>query len=177
MTSTRGLNACHSPPLDHVPLVSLDVDLEEVDRHVAQRQRDLRERGHRHRDGGGYDAQGGRESLVEFVVAGREARVAPLVEGHTAHRGADGHVEVGVAGSLLDKLAVEAGDRLDVHARPALVVEVLGHRVDDGVVAADVDVAAPLDHVEHAVKDHILEVLCVGDHAALRMMRPIDVEA
>ena len=76
-----------------------------------------------------------------------------------------------------DELVVKPGYRLDVHARPSPVVEVLRDRVDLGIVRPDVDVPAVLDGVEHPVEDDVLEILRVRDHAAFRMMRPIEVEA
>ena len=172
----------------------LDVDLEKLN--VARRQLtgDLGERRHWHCAGGPLEAELGHGLGIEGFDVGREAGIAPLVELDAAGVRAADHVEIPVAGPLLHELLVEPDHRLDVHSRPAPVIEVFGDRVDDRIVAADIHIPALITGVEDPLEDHVFEVLGIGDHgagqflgggvqggrgvqAALRMTRAIDVEA
>ena len=92
------------PPVvaeEHVPLGTLDVDLEKLDLARRQLPGDLGQGGHRHGVGGPLEAEARHGLGVEGLDVGREAGVAPLVELDAADRRAADDVEIPVAGPLL----------------------------------------------------------------------------
>src|SRR5262249_20933642 len=74
-------------------------------------------------------------------------------------------VEVDVARPAVPEFAERRGVRLDVDPAPAAVVEVLRDRVIDGVERAHVDIEPGRLPGEGALKEDVLEVVGVGDHA------------
>jgi hypothetical protein len=153
--------------LDDLVLEALDVDLEEVDRSVGGvLVEDGGQRGDRHVDGVHGHVLGPvlrRQALVERGQAGV---VDDVVELQVAGLEAHGRPEVDVAGPVGGDLLGQVGEGLDVDPAPAGLVEVLGDRVDDRVVGADVDVEAlvGVDRRQGPPEDDVLRVLCVREH-------------
>jgi hypothetical protein len=168
----RGLDQDHpgakSPeirPREHLPLVPLDVDGEEVDGPGDVALAEGRQRGHRHR-----------EDPVGVAIAGVVLRLLlgergeppvldrELVERQRPLLAGDPDVDADVPGSPPGDAAVGGGRRLHVEPAPAPVVEVLGQRAAHRVVGPHVDVKPVALVPEDAPQQHVLSVLGVGDH-------------
>jgi hypothetical protein len=98
------------------------------------------------------------------VGRGQVAFLHTLVEAHLPGSLADRRVHIDVARPIsFERLELRA-QRLDVHAAPAGLVEMLGDRMQVRVPRADVDVEPGCLFVEQAIQHHVFEVLRVGEH-------------
>ena len=145
----------------HRPLGTLDVDLEEVDVVRRVEPADLGQGAHRHHhlahaarprvsggDRGVERRQPGAVERVQHRLA--RGRTQRQLQRHVARPG----------GADMRRLGLE---RLDVHARPAAVVEGAGDAVGVRVLRAHIDVEAALDRAERPPQQDVLEVLGIRD--------------
>src|SRR5262249_617588 len=112
------------------------------------------------------------------IAARRQSpsQLLPFMEQDSSRPIQRGNRKIDVARSRLAQLRVFGRVWLDIDAGPAEIVEGLGNALLDRIAGADVDIEALILAGERPCEHDVLEILSIGDQAALRAIEGYAVD-